>query len=125
MLDIKINKNDSVKYLPVGGFLGLILFVEIVVAIYGCFKNNPYKNNPEIMSNNYVNWFLNIDSINDINALGQIIYTHFVLQFLVAGLILLLAIVSVVSLTKNVNKIHPRKQSLFKQISRGSSHISR
>ena len=93
----------------------------MIYVIFGCFKENAYKTS--FYNNFYTNWFLHVDTLNDIEALGQVIYTHFVIQFLVAGLILLLSVVAAVVLTKNTRINQPKKQSLFRQISRNYKSV--
>lgn len=120
MLDIKTStsKKDILKYLPIGYFIGLVLLTEILFTIFDTFKPNPYNNS--VLFNWYVNWYDHIDTITDIEAIGQLIYTHYVLQFLIAGLILLMAIIGSVVLTldyKNTNS-KAKKQNTFRQISR-------
>jgi NADH:ubiquinone oxidoreductase subunit 6 (subunit J) len=57
--------------------------------------------------------------MTDLNALGQILYTHFLVQFLTLGLILLLAVIGAVTLTFNINKKNLIfNQSIFRQVSR-------
>lgn len=123
MLDIKItgDKKDFVKYFPIGSLISILFLFEMVYVIFGCFKENAYKTS--FYNNFYTNWFLHVDTLNDIEALGQVIYTHFVIQFLVAGLILLLSVVAAVVLTKNIRINQPKKQSLFKQISRNYKSV--
>ena len=55
--------------------------------------------------------------IIEVESLGQILYTHYVLQFLVAGLILTLAVLGVVALALNLNKNISISTSV-KQVSR-------
>jgi len=70
--------------------------------------------------NKYQNWYDLIDSVNDIEVYGQLLYSYFVLQFLLAGLILLLVLISVVYLTNDFNAAQKAEQSVFKQLSRNS-----
>jgi UDP-2,3-diacylglucosamine pyrophosphatase LpxH len=66
-----------------------------------------------------INWLYKLDCITDLNLLGQILYTHYVIQFLILGMILLLAVLGAVALTFNNNKILSRNsQSTFRQVSR-------
>lgn len=119
MLDIKIlhNRKDLFRYFPIGIFFGLIFFFEVFYVIINIFYTNSYNSN--LLKNFYVNWFKKVDSLTDIIALGQIIYTHYVIQFLLAGIILLLAVLSSVVLTKDHLLINKQKnQIIFKQISR-------
>ena len=123
MLDIKITgvRKDFIKYFPIGSLISILFLFEMVYVIFGCFKENPYKTS--FYDSSYINWFLTVDTLNDIEALGQIIYTHFIIQFLIAGLILLLSVVAAVALTKNIRINQPKKQSLFKQISRNYKSV--
>ena len=62
-----------------------------------------------------------IDSITNIETIGQILYNYYILFFLIAGIILLIALIGAVTLTK---KDKQNKTilitSLYKQISRNS-----
>lgn len=122
MLDVKmatINK-DSLKYFPVGFVIGSIFLTEIFLIITENFKSNPYdKSN---LSNHYTNWYDKTDFFSDIDAIGQIMFTQYVLQFLIAGNILLLATVSVVVLTINT-KTKDKNQVIFKQVSRNHTNV--
>jgi NADH:ubiquinone oxidoreductase subunit 6 (subunit J) len=84
--------------------------------LFYSFWVNTYKHT--IFINYYINWFKTIDNITDIVALGQIIYTHYVVQFLLAGIILLVSVIAAVVMTQDNIVKKPKKQLLFKQISR-------
>jgi NADH-quinone oxidoreductase subunit J len=61
MLDIKISesKRDFLKYFPIGSFLGLAFFFELLVILIKNFESNFY-----FESNNlYINWFNSIDYV--------------------------------------------------------------
>tara|TARA_B100000780_G_C20910815_1_gene362661 strand:- start:67 stop:669 length:603 start_codon:yes stop_codon:yes gene_type:complete len=122
MLDVKIatiNK-DSLKYFPVGFVIGSIFLIEIFLIITENFSPNPYEDLST--SNFYVNWYDKTDFFTDIDSIGQIMFTQYVLQFLIAGNILLLATVSVVVLTINT-KAKNKKQIIFKQVSRNHTNV--
>jgi len=61
-----------------------------------------------------INWFYKLDYITDLEALGQILYTHYVFQFLIVGMILLIALIGAVTLTFN----YVITQNSFRQVSR-------
>lgn len=123
MLDIKMLniKKDLIKYFPFGLFIGMVFLINIIIILFKNFKNNPYQNS--FLYNYYTNWFDKIDSITEIEALGQILYTHYVLQFLIAGLILLLAVIGSVSLTINKAKQQIKTQIIFRQLSRSYKNV--
>ena len=122
MLDVKIleSPKDLFKYVPAGSFIGGIFLIEISLVIGGTFNNNPY-NHTKIgsqLSNQRSNLYCKLDFFTDIEVLGQILYSYYIVQFLVAGFILLLAVIGAVVLTMNNNSQNTKKQIFFKQISR-------
>ena len=124
MLDLKTStfKKDNLKYFPFGFLVGWVFLTEIVLVIKEIFKSNPYQEN--FFFNFYVNWYDKLDSFTEINSLGQIVYTQYVLQFLIAGNILLLATVAAVVLTLNTNiESKAKTQIIFKQLSRNYKNV--
>lgn len=118
MLNIKVSNSikDVLKYFPIGNFLGFVFLVEILLIIFENYQNNSY--NQSFLFNFNINWFDRIDSISDIESLGQILYTFYVFQFLIAGIILLIAVIGSVILTLTYKKVNIKIQDTFKQISR-------
>ncbi len=119
MLDIKYRDLQTSRlYLPVGVLVGITLLVEIYGAFSKIFSKDT--NMSMLEHNSYVNWYDNLDALSDIYVLGQIFYTHYVLQILMAGLILYLAVIGVAFLTVKsaFAKREKREQSLFRQLSR-------
>jgi NADH-quinone oxidoreductase subunit J len=119
MLDIKYRDLQTSKlYLPLGASVGITLLVEI----YGAFSKvfSKHTNVSMLEHNSYINWYDSLDALSDIYVLGQIFYTHYVLQILMAGLILYLAVIGVAFLTVKsaFAKGEKREQSLFRQLSR-------
>lgn len=116
---------DIFKYLPVGIFIGGFLLLEVLFFISTNFEFNPFNlNKIGIEFNNfYVNWYNNTDYITDLSLIGQILYTHYLLQLLLTGLILLLSIIGTVSLTMRNVSIKVKKQVTFRQISRNYKNI--
>ena len=124
MLDLKDYnlKKDVLKYFPFGLFIGSVFFFEIVLVIDETFSVNPYTTSS--VTNFYVNWYDKLDTFIEVNSLGQVLYTQFVLQFLVAGNILLLATLAAVVLTStNDSKINSKTQIIFKQLSRNYKNV--
>jgi NADH-quinone oxidoreductase subunit J len=124
MLDLKTlnSKKDSLKYLPFGLVIGTVFLTEILLVIKETFKSNPYQD--ELLYNYYVNWYDKIDTFTEIQTLGQILYTQYVLQFLVAGNVLLLATVAAVVLTLGTSTENREKtQVIFKQLSRNNKNV--
>lgn len=114
---VNLSRN-SIKYFPVGVVFSLGLLIPLLSVI-----NNTFDDTSFIFSsfyfNKYINWYDLVDSTNDVNVYGHILYSYFVLQFLVAGLILLLTLIGVVYLTNSFEK-HTKQQSQFRQLSRNA-----
>jgi NADH-quinone oxidoreductase subunit J len=118
MLDIKYRELQTSRlYFPVGILIGSTMLVEI----YGAFSKifSKYTNISEQEHNVYLNWYDVLDSLPDLYVFGQIFYTHYVLQILIAGLILYLAVIGVAFLTvKSAFERTVNEQSIFRQLSR-------
>lgn len=112
MLDINFVelRQGFLQYLPVGGLIGLILFVELA-AVLGAWVVAPDVAQmverptppPAEVSNTL--------------ALGRILYTDYAYLFQLAGLILLVAMIGAIVLTLRQRE-GVRKQSIAKQIAR-------
>lgn len=124
MLDVKTANltKDSLKYFPFGSFVGIVFLSEITMLIPNTFdKVNPYTES--FLSNLYVDWFFRLDHVSDIAAIGQILYTDYILQFLIAGNILLLAVIGPVILTLTTSVKSSKKQITFRQLSRSFKFV--
>lgn len=119
MLNIKLTNStkDIVKYFPISNFIGLFILLAIASCSFKMFPENSYTNS--FLTNYYINWLDKIDSFIDIHIIGQILYTHYILQFLIAGFLLLIAIIGASALTLNyTQKTESKLQKTFKQVSR-------
>ena len=85
MLDLKaVNfKKDTLKYFPFGIIICGVFFTEILMVVNEMFKSNPYQNS--FLSNLYLNWYERVDTFIEIHSIGQVVYTDYVFQFLIAG----------------------------------------
>ena len=120
MLETKLkNLNKGLfLYFPFGVFINIIFFFAISNSVSCNFLTNPYSTN--FLYNSYYSWYGKIDSLTDIETFGNVLYTHFVLQFLIVGFILFLALIGVVYLTANPIHKNYRNQTVFHQLSRNS-----
>jgi len=133
---------DIMKYFPIGSFFGILLFFELLYLILTSFELNQYffmvnslsntnkpffdssivLHNPKDTFIQYFNWFDRVDSITNIEIFGLILYSYYLIHFLLAGFILLLALLGAVSLVSNKEtRIQQNNNQLvFKQIERKS-----
>jgi NADH-quinone oxidoreductase subunit J len=103
MLDIKIGDRslDVLIYGPFGYFMSFIFLLEITIPLANV-SSFPY----DALNSNYhwINWIAEMDSISNIQAIGQLLYTYYFIYFLMAGFILFIAIVGALMLTLTLNK---------------------
>lgn len=120
MLESKLSNlsKNSLKYMPVGFFFSFLFLVFLFQEISIHFNSDSNPNYGYL--NIYQNWYDLIDSSIEVEVYGQILYSYYVLQFLISGLILLLILVGVVYLTNTFMTQQILEQSLFKQLSRNS-----
>jgi len=112
MLDAKLQNlsRNLFKYLPIGFLFGLGFLIPVLYQV-----NLEADNSTDKFA--YLNWYDLIDSTTDVEVYGQVLYSYFVLQFLVVGLILLVVLIGVVYLTNTYNSKQTVDQSTFKQLS--------
>jgi NADH-quinone oxidoreductase subunit J len=124
MLDVKTIylAKDSLKYFPFGSFLGIVFLIEILIVVPSTFElNNPYTTS--FLANSYLDWFNKLDYFTEIISIGHLLYTDYVIQFLLAGNILLLATIGPVALVL-VRRVETTKtQVTFKQLARTYSSV--
>lgn len=88
MLDINIDKlrEGFWEYLPMAGFIGVMMAVEMAMVLSGKYFNAM---NPKSLPAGYSNT----------EALGRVLYTDYLLPFELASVVLLVAIVAAIVLT--------------------------
>ena len=108
MLDIDFAslRSGFTKNLPFGIIIALVLLAEIIVAV-SAWQAGPTLSGREIPAS----------ATPNIVALGQLLYSRYLLPFEIAGLILLVAMVGAIVLTHRSRK-DTRPQKVWKQIAR-------
>ena len=101
-------KQETKKYLPVGLFIGFVLFLEIILMMYS----------PELFSNEFKIIGRVVETnLTNTEILGNLIYTDYFLQFQMAGFILLVAMIGAIVLTLR-HRDYVRRQNINDQVSR-------
>ena len=115
MLDAKLQNltRNIFRYLPVGFLFALGFLVPVLFQL----SSGVNENTSLFVQNSYTNWYDLLDSTSDVEVYGQVLYSYFVLQFLVVGLILLVVLIGVVYLTNTYTSNRTVDQSTFKQLS--------
>lgn len=108
MLDVDFTRLRAgfLTYLPIGGLIGFIMFVELVMVLgtWNLDLNLPVNNDL-------------ISDLSNTRALGNIIYTEYIYFFQLSGLILLVAMIGAIVLTIN-HKQKAKRQNIFEQVTR-------
>lgn len=112
MLDINFTqlREGFLRYLPVGGAIGLILLAELVfvgVAWVDAGNAVQLRGAPAPA----------VDAVHNTRALGRLIYTHYALIFQASGLVLLVAMIGAIVLTLR-ERPGVRRQSIPAQLAR-------
>ena len=120
MLNIKLAEINEkrLRYLPIGGLLGILFLLEIFVIVDNdLIPLLDLSTQNANVSLSFTQWASMKDSLNNISALGSIIYTYYFYFFCMASLILLVAMIGAIVLTMHKGVTHKRQQ-VFQQNSR-------
>ena len=115
MLNIKISEltNSLYQYLPIGGLIGFVFLIEIFLIIDSDLI--PVLSN--LTTTCLVNWSFFFDHLTNTQRIGQLIYTYCFYAFILAGAVLLIALIgAIVRTLQSNNKIY--RQYIYQQISR-------
>jgi NADH-quinone oxidoreductase subunit J len=112
MLDINFKelRQGAMRYLPIGGVVGLILLVELAAVLGswviapGALRSGAAPMPPP-------------DAVTNTHALGQLMYTHYVYLFQACGLVLLIAMIGAIVLTLRQRE-GVRRQNISAQLAR-------
>lgn len=112
MLDINFAelRQGFLRYLPIGAVVGLILLGELLV-ILGSWSLAPSEVR-EVAAPMPA-----VTSVTNTQALGNLIYTHYLYLFQAAGLILLVAMIGAIVLTHR-RRAGVRRQDIAAQVGR-------
>lgn len=115
MLDAKLQTltRNTFHYTPLGFLFTLSFLIPVFYQIFFTSNENSFF----FTKNNYTNWYNLLDATSDVNVYGQVLYSYFVLQFLVVGLILLVVLIGVVYLANTYTNNRSVDQSTYKQLS--------
>jgi NADH-quinone oxidoreductase subunit J len=106
MLDINVlidkNNNNNFGYLPIIFLISFVFFLETFVMFSKIFTTYYHLIEQSFFKNDlfYNQVIYQLDNITNIETIGQILYSYYAFFFLAAGIILLIALIGAVTLTK-------------------------
>ena len=106
MLNVAITQKNTVHYLPVGAFIGFFFLIQILILL-----------EPTSIHEVYLDWHSFTKPVTTIEAIGQVLYTNYALFFILASLILLVAMIGAIVLTM-IKSQNLRRQTVFEQNNR-------
>lgn len=112
MLDVDFAefREGFLQYLPIGGLVGMILLVELILVLGGMLVS------PEAVSG-AASPTPPLAEMQNIGAIGTLLYTRYIFYFQMAGLILLVAMIGAIVLTLR-HKVGVKRQNIAVQVSR-------
>lgn len=112
MLNVNFSemRDGFLKYLPLGGTVAVTIFAEFVVI----FSSSLTSKNALAPAKNIV---AASSEITNTQAIGAILYTNYAYPFQMAGIILLIAMIGAIVLTKRERR-GVRKQNIATQLAR-------
>ena len=115
MLDLDFGrmKQGALKYAPIGAIIGFVLLAQLVIALSGSYYQ------PSV-STGTVLPMPPLETMSNIEAIGQVLYTRYVFFFQMAGLVLFVAMVGAIVLTLR-HKPGLKRQSIPEQVARNPS----
>jgi NADH-quinone oxidoreductase subunit J len=113
MLNVNLGdlKSGFLSYLPFGGFIGVILLIEIVMMIGTWKYKDAFIKTSQINISN---------DLSNTEAIGNVLYTEYLHYFQISGLILLVAMIGAILLTFR-RKDNLKRQDITTQVSRERS----
>lgn len=107
---------EIVHSFPIGSFVGLIFMFFLYSVIS---SNSGVDKVADIFSNEYFNWVSIFENINNIDVFGSLLYTHYAPFLLIVGVVLLIAMIGAVVLTKtNYVELDRKRNFIDQQVSR-------
>lgn len=118
MLKIKLNEKNTTKFISfINIFICCVIFYNVIfnADVFNIFITNDTN----II---YNDWFSKLYFVDNIKMLGQVMFNVYYFYFILAGLVLLIGLISAILLSKESNKTVRRYQLVYQQISREVSN---
>lgn len=123
MIDTKTVQSKMVypRYVSLYLFFGILTFTQISSFINECFFNEHTFNNLFYNKNLALNF---LENYNNIEVIGQALFNNYNVAILLAGFILLIALIGSICLTLDFKQINTVKQTDLKQLSRDFNSLN-
>ena len=124
MLNIKLAEisEKKLRYLPIGGFLGLLFLGEMVLIVNNDLipwlgSAELWTSMPQTNPGPWTSWAQLLEAVTPLESVGSLLYTYYFYFFIIASLILLVAMLGAIVLTLHKG-VHVKRQEVFDQNTR-------
>ena len=123
MLNIKLAEihEKKLRYLPIGGLLGMLFLLETLVIVdydlIPLLHYNQWESWLNLSNLKFTEYSVLVEKWTTMQAVGQPLYTYYFDWFLIASLILLVAMIGAIILTMQKN-VNVKRQQVFLQNTR-------
>nr|ANO44453.1 NADH dehydrogenase subunit 6 [Schizochytrium sp. TIO1101]QBK37901.1 NADH dehydrogenase subunit 6 [Aurantiochytrium acetophilum] len=120
MLNVAVSREHS------SNFFGYLFFAVIFCSFFVITQNFSY-NTSLFFQQSYFSWFSSYDSSQNVLLIANVLYSYYFVPFLLAGFVLLIAMVGAIVLTLNPTLFYNsqslifKKQKVYQQLSRQSN----
>jgi NADH-quinone oxidoreductase subunit J len=118
MLNVKVYSSDEFSYLPFIFLGGFVLVIQVFLVLEKAFSNSIFWSTS--LPYNFENF---LDPLTSIDVIGQSLYNYYLLCFLLAGLILLVAMIGAIILTLNFSSKR-QNELVSRQLSRSDNFLA-
>jgi len=115
MLNIKASNEtgDLLRFLPIGGLVGLIFLFEVFLVIEGNLTSLLGSSEVAV---GIIQWSQKVDQVTNVEVLGQVLYTYY-FYFFAASISLLVSMIGAIVLVMQTSP-NVKRQQIFQQVSR-------
>ena len=118
MLNVKIYSSKSYSQKPFIFLAGFICIGQIFLLLEKTFSNSN-----TLITDDSLSVVAFLDSLSSIDVLGQGLYNNYIICFLIAGLVLLVAMIGAIVLTLNFSS-QRKNELVFRQLSRSDNFLA-
>jgi NADH-quinone oxidoreductase subunit J len=125
MLNIKNQDNSvlNVSYVKsIYDKVKFFIFSFFVIALF-LFLQNTFQQDTFLFFDRNFDFVSVFDQLNNIDVIGQVLYNYFIVCFLLAGLVLLIALIGAIVLTLRFNSVK-KSQLVSRQLSRTDNFLT-
>lgn len=115
---VQLNEN-VLRYLPLGGLVAILLFLQILMIVEHDLVS---VSDLDVSSLNAVSWASQLNEVSNLHSLGRVMYTEYFYFFLVAGMVLLVAMIGAIVLTM-YKRGNVKRQEIVEQLTRDFERV--